>query len=356
MADLPLQWRLLEDGIEDPFLQFALEETLLRRVAEGRSRPTLRLRRSVPSIWIGVFQDPREDVDLGFCRERGLPVVRRPNPGGAVYQDRGSFCMTATFPKQPTFEALGVHHTRDLYRVMGDLVVGLCQGLGIEAAAAPVNDVLVGGRKIYGSAQIEMGDAVAHSGTFLVDVDIDVMASALRPSKLKYADKGFSGVRERVLNLAEAAGRPLQVREVMDLFVEALRRRLPVALTPGELTEEEVLEAARLHQEKYLTEEWTFPHRRPAATTLATKAPSGVVVLDLATDGLRIESLAVRGDFLLDRREDLAAFAQQAQGMTLAEASGLLERGPLPEDLKLALIHLLEESLQGSVPLEVEIP
>jgi len=81
------------------------------------------------------------------------------------------------------------------YDLQGVLVVDLRARLGVRAQAAPVNDVLVEGRKVYGSTQIELGDGVAHSGTFLVHADLDAMAAALRPSRLKYAHQGSAGLR-----------------------------------------------------------------------------------------------------------------------------------------------------------------
>ena len=343
MAEPRLPWRLLEDGITDPFLHFAVEETLLRRVAEGRSQPTFRLRQVTPCVFVGVFQDPREDADVAYCRQHDIDIVRRPNPGGAVYQDSGSFCYSAFFPKHPTFEVLGIQETRELYRIMGGIVVDWCGTFGVQAEAAPVNDVEVGRRKVYGSAQVEMGTAVVHSGTFLVSTDIQVMETALRPSRLKFADKGFSSVRERVLNLSEAIGRPVGIPEAMERLLEVLERQLPVDLVPDRLTEEESQEAHELHDSKYARLEWTFPTRKPFATTLSTKAPSGIVVLDLEMEGSRIVDAAIRGDFLIERQEHLAEVSSSLRGRTLQEALALVRRSALPEDLAKAILGLLED-------------
>lgn len=323
-----------------------MEETLLRRVAEGRSEPTLRLRRAFPSVWIGVFQDPHEDVDLEACRELGLPVVRRYNPGGAVVQDEGTFCFSAFFPRQPAFSTLGIQKTGDLYAVFGRVVRELGRLLGVDAAASPVNDVTIGGRKFYGSAQLEMGPAVVHSGSFLVHADLDRMARVLRPSRLKYADRGFTGVRERVVNLSEAAGRSLIVEDVMKSLVSAISANLPVTLTPGALTSPELEDAASLLQKKYATEEWTFPKRRPGTTTLGTRAAGGVLIIELALDGELIRQFDVRGDFLMGRPEILFTFRRESLGLSIREAQERLRLSPLPLDLREGLDRLLEESLR----------
>ena len=160
---------------------------------------------------------------------------------------------------------------------------------------------------------------------------------------LKFADKGFSCVRDRVLNLSEVVGHPVAIRTAMDRLVQELERQLPVSLAPGPLTDEERQEAQLLYESKYAREEWTFPRRRPFSTTLATKAQSGVVTLDLELEGDHIEGIAVRGDFLLERQDLLVSLLESVKGRGLSEAAGIVRRSALPLDLSTALMHLLEE-------------
>ncbi|HWQ08692.1 MAG TPA: hypothetical protein VN436_06290, partial [Holophaga sp.] len=104
---------------------------------------------------------------------------------------------------------------------------------------------------------------------------------------------------------------------------------------------------------KYARPEWTFPTRKPFSTTLSTKAPSGVVVLDLEMDGARIVDLAIRGDFLIERQERLAALSADLKGRSLRESLEIVRRSPLPEDLSRALVDLLEDGgrrREGALP------
>jgi hypothetical protein len=160
-------------------------------------------------------------------------------------------------------------------------------------------------------------------------------------------------VRDRVRNLSELVGRPVMVPEAMARFAELFGLLLPVTLVPGALTEEELADAESLYQQKYAREEWTFPKRRPFSTTLATKARSGVVMLDLELEGDRIEKASIRGDFLLARQEDLVGLLARMKGQPLKGATELVRQGSLPPDLSEALVQLLEEGGQrhdGAVP------
>jgi lipoate-protein ligase A len=337
------QFRLLADGITDPFRHFAAEEALLRGVDEGTSPQTLRLRRVAPSVWIGVYQVPEEDVDLDHCRSERIPVVRRHNPGGAVYQDGGSFCFSLFFRHEELFEHLKITEAAQLYPVVADAVIATCADYGVRAAHSPTNDCTVGGRKVYGSAQVEWGTAFVHSGTFLVSTDCEVMARVLRPSQLKFADKGFTNVRDRVITLCEAADRPIPVDDVVQRMTVHLADRLGVELTPGELSVEERSEIEHLYSTKYSHPEWTFPHREAHTSVLSTKAQSGVLTLVADLDGNRLGHVDVRGDFLIPRQNDLTDLTKAMHGQTIDHAKALVRDSSLPEDLRHGLLKLLTE-------------
>lgn len=336
-------FRLLLDGIADPFMHFAVEEALLRALDDGTGSETLRLRRVVPSVWIGVYQVPEEDVDLKYCRIHDLPIVRRHNPGGAVYQDEGSFCFSLFFKHAEFFERTNVSQAAELYPMVAKAVIDTCAEYGAQAAHSPTNDVTIGGRKVYGSAQVEWGRAFVHSGTFLVSTDCEVMAKVLRPSRLKFADKGFDNVRDRVITLSEATGLTIQVDEVMWKLAGHLANHLEIELVPGSLSEDEHARADELYRSKYSRPEWTSGSRPVHNTTLSAKAPSGVITLVVDLDGLILRSVAVRGDFLLPRQADLQELTESMTGTTLEEARNLVKNSPLPGDLIETLTKLLAE-------------
>ncbi len=75
-------------------------QILTRRRAERLTDevpPPLMIRRSVPALWIGLFQRPEEDIDLDRAREFGVPVGRLdagdPTPCGPT---RSTYDSTST--------------------------------------------------------------------------------------------------------------------------------------------------------------------------------------------------------------------------------------------------------------------
>ena len=335
---MSVEWRLLRDGITDAHHHFAVEEALVRQVDEGLSPPTLRLRQVRRAVFVGVFQDTWAEVDMDYCRQHDIKIVRRANAGGAVYHDLGSFCYSAFFPR-----ALFPQSEEELYRLFAGPVIRTCADYGVTAHFHGMNDVLVGERKIYGSAQITWYGTFVQSGTFLVNMDFDVMDRALTPPALKFADKPARSVKERVTSLAREVERELDTDEVMERFVANFTQVLGVRLVPGDLTPEERELAAELLAVKYGTDEWNFGTRRAYGVTVSAKAKGGVVLLSADIENGTIGEARIRGDFLVSDRAVLERLEQALAGRRLEEAQAVVEAVGLPPDVRETLVRLLAE-------------
>ncbi len=111
-----------------------------------------------PTVIIGRNQDLESEVNLPFCREHGVRVVRRKSGGGCVYADLGNLMLSYITPQK------GVE------LVFGEFLGKLCSflsGLGLEAVRSEHNDVLVGGRKVSGNAFFVHPKASIVHGTLL---------------------------------------------------------------------------------------------------------------------------------------------------------------------------------------------
>jgi lipoate-protein ligase A len=333
--------RLLQDGITDAHHHFAVEEALVRLVDKGVSPPTLRLRRVQRAVFVGVYQDTWAEVDVDYCREHDIKIVRRANAGGAVYHDLGSFCYSAFFPR-----AAFPQSEEELYRLFAEPVICTCADYGVTARFHGMNDVLVGERKIYGSAQITWYDAFVQSGTFLVNMDLDVMDRALTPPALKFADKPARSVKERVTSLAREVGRELDTHEVMARFAANFTQVLGIQLVPGGLMPEERELAAELLAAKYGTDEWNLGTRHAYQVTVSAKAKGGVVFLSADMEEGTMRQARIRGDFLASDQAVLGRLEQALAGRRPEEAQAVVQAAGLPRDVSETLVRLLSEASQ----------
>lgn len=339
-----LSWRLLRDGITDAHHHFAVEEALVRLVDEGESPPTLRLRQVQRAVFLGAMQEAWSEVDVDYCGAHGIKIVRRANGGGAVYHDVGSFCFSAFFPR-----ALFPQSDAELYPLFAVPVSRTCADYGLTATPTGRNDLLVGGRKIYGAAQLAWYTAFVQSGTFLVNMDFEVMAQALTPPALKFADKTARSVKERVTSLERELGHPVPVEEVMARLVRHFTDWLDIELTPGALTPAETALAADLLAVKYGTDEWNLGTRRTYSVTVATRTAAGVMTLAADLDGDLIQAARLHGDLLLsDQGTALTALAQALSGQRLATAPAVVTAAALPPAVKEAVLSLLADLKPGT--------
>ncbi len=241
-----MEYRLLETGANNGAMNMAIDESVMI----GRI-PTLRLYTwSPPAVSIGYFQSMEQEVDLKECRTRGVDVVRRLTGGGAVYHDKElTYSLVVEEGKDFSSDILGSYK-----EICGIIVSGL-RSLGVEAEFRPVNDIVVDGRKISGSAQTRREGVILQHGTILLDVDVETMFSLLKVPDEKIRDKIIKSAREGVSSLRELGGIGIgRVREAIEEAFKKSGRRL----VRGELSKEEKERALNLYTTKYTRKEWNF--------------------------------------------------------------------------------------------------
>ncbi len=126
--------------------------------------------RDRPTVSLGYFGNAEESIDLDLCREKDIGIVRRPSGGSAVFTDPGQIIYSVTLEAGmvPT-------NPKDSYPLICGGVVTALRSLGMAAEHKPLNDVVVHGRKISGSAQTRKAGFVLQHGTVIVDSDLDLM-------------------------------------------------------------------------------------------------------------------------------------------------------------------------------------
>ena len=251
----------------DPAYNLALEEVMF----EQADAPFAMLWRNRPSVIVGRNQNACREFDAAYAREHGIAVVRRMTGGGAVYHDLGNLNYSFF-----TFET-DADRRRAGFAPFAAPVLNALRSLGVDAEFSGRNDILVGGRKVSGSAKRTHEGRILFHGTLLFDVDMDAMSAVLTPPQAKIEAKGVSSVRARVANLSEFL--PDMAR---DAFRAAMERELLASCgltAPLPIPENWIREAERLADERYRSWEWTFgvspdftferTHRFPCGTVTA---------------------------------------------------------------------------------------
>lgn len=233
------------------YYQMAMDEALLYSVVLGAT-PILRLYVfSRPTVTVGYFQKISEVVDLDYASREGIDVVRRPTGGGAVYHDpHGEITYSVVIP-----EAAAPEDIVESFKFLSSGVVEAARLLSVPAEFVPLNDVVVGGKKFSGQAQLRRFRTILQHGTFMYATDLDRLAEVLRVHGVKLSARG--PVRARVTTISEYLGRRVSKEEAIEVLIEGFRRGLGWDLVEGGYTEVEMRLASDLEW-KYKSREWAY--------------------------------------------------------------------------------------------------
>lgn len=263
-----------------------------------------------PTVIFGRHQIIEAEVNLPYCREKGIEFYRRKSGGGCVYADADNLmlCMVASSADVPATFA----------RYCG-MVAGALRDLGIPAEVSGRNDITIEGRKVSGNSFLRIPPArsIVH-GTMLLDSDPATMSLALTPSRGKLEAKGVESVRSRVTTLREYL--PGLTRDQLDRHLVnhfcADRRLL--------LTEDDVAEIDHM-ADPYFEPEWIYGHSGDHTHPQSARVPRRVegvgefLVTLRATPENTIAAINLQGDFFLTG--DLDAVLRPLVGVALDRQS-----------------------------------
>lgn len=168
----------------------ALEAEKVKTIAE----PTLFTWIVEPTVIYGRHQLREQEVNEAYCAAHGVRVVQRQSGGGCVYADRGNLMVSFVSPST---------HSQEVFDEFLQLLSGALRSLGYDAVTTSHNDVLVGDRKVAGTACYTTPTGTVVHASMLYDVHLEALEQAITPPTAKLAKHAVSSVRQRVRNLRE---------------------------------------------------------------------------------------------------------------------------------------------------------
>jgi len=235
----------------------AIDQALLER-AGRRNERWLRLYRWVPHcLSFGRHERASARYDRRRIEAKGLDVVRRPTGGRAVWH-AGELTYAVVVPagEAPGLRAayLEIHHMLlDAVRALGAAaeLAPSVGAAGLDAGACfaqPVGgEIVAGGRKVVGSAQVREAGGLLQHGSILLDED----QSLVREMTVGAAPPDGSAPLSSIL------GRPVGPMAAAAAVAGAAAARWRGSW--AEVTDAgEVLTGARAHLPRFTSPEWTW--------------------------------------------------------------------------------------------------
>ena len=294
----------------------AMEEYVARRIDE---QDLFFMWQVDPSVIFGRNQLIENEVNLKFCRERGIKTYRRKSGGGCVYADMNNV-MFSYITKD---EAVGFTFNRYI-----NMVVLVLQNLGVDAKASGRNDVMIGDRKVSGNAFYHIpGRSIVH-GTMLYDTDMVNMVGAITPTDEKLLSKGVASVRQRIALL----------KDYINLDIEQFKTFVRNNLCQGEIVlNEEDIRGIEEIEKDYLTDEFIYGNN-PKYTIVRKRRIETVGDFEVRIEikNGEIKGMVMLGDYFIVGDID-DTILRPLKGVRLEREA--LEKA-LPEQLDTAILNL----------------
>ena len=294
----------------------AMEEYVARRIDE---QDLFFMWQVEPSVIFGRNQLIENEVNLKFCRERGIKTYRRKSGGGCVYADMNN----VMFSYVTKDEAVGFTFNRYI-----NMVVLVLQNLGVDAKASGRNDVMIGDRKVSGNAFYHIpGRSIVH-GTMLYDTDMVNMVGAITPTDEKLLSKGVASVRQRIALL----------KDYINLDIEQFKTFVRNNLCQGEIVlNEEDIRGIEEIEKDYLTDEFIYGNN-PKYTIVRKRRIETVGDFEVRIEikNGEIKGMVMLGDYLIVGDID-DTILRPLKGVRLEREA--LEKA-LPEQLDTAILNL----------------
>ena len=191
-----------------------------------------------PSVIFGRNQVLENEVNVAYCREHGISLYRRKSGGGCVYADMDNLMLSFVTSEE---------NVNFAFNRFVNMVLLVLRKLGIAATGTSHNDIMIGDRKVCGTACYHLeGRSIVHS-TMLFDTNMEHMLHAITPGPEKLEKKGIQSVRQRITFL----------KDYTSLGLDEVKTLIRETLCVGErmLTTEEVTGIEQLEQQ-YLREDF----------------------------------------------------------------------------------------------------
>ncbi|MEM3884368.1 MAG: lipoate--protein ligase [Nitrososphaerota archaeon] len=334
-----VKWRLLDLGFADHLMAQTFYEATAKALDEGLVTNTLILViPKNPYVCIGFHQELEKEVDVEYCKQAGLPIIRRTQGGGAVYLDSNQLFYQVVARKD---DELVPSNVERLFEKFLGVTVYVYRKLGLPAEFKPINDVVVRGKKISGNGAGVFGNnAVILVGNIILDLDYESMCRILRVPDEKFKDKMARSMREWVTSLKNELGYVPELEEIKRLIIEGYRELLGIELEEAGPSKEELEIWENEVKPRHLSAEWLYmPEGRHGwlADGRVVKVSSSVKLVEVAykaskliritaevVDG-KLSDVLISGDFFMIPESNVVKLEEVLKGSPL-EMNEILKR------------------------------
>ena len=176
------------DSFHEPADHLAMDEAALLQADQGTMGESLRLWEfSRQVVVLGRSSKVQYEVDLPYCQQMDVPVLRRCSGGASIVGGPGClmYSVVINLDRQRELRKIDQAHTYVMSRVLAAV-----QNQVPDASLQGTCDLTIGGKKFSGNSLRIARSHLLYHGTILYAVDLDLIANCLAeaPRQPEYRD------------------------------------------------------------------------------------------------------------------------------------------------------------------------
>jgi lipoate-protein ligase A len=258
------EWELILD--KKPLsgsLNMAIDDFLFRSLGSDPQTFLRFYRWERLTVSLGYSQDIRKVVDLEYCQEQGIDIVRRMTGGKLVLHHKEVTYSLCSSDKEAFTSTLA-----ESYRLISQALIRGFEEMGLKPHLAdsppssyargnlpcfsyPARDEIeVEGKKIVGSAQKRAGSKFIQHGSIPLEEDEGFLAPV---SFLKDEDS-----KGHMISISQALGKKVSFDWAVERLISGISEFFKINFRPKTFDTEEKEAILKIQQERYANKHWTY--------------------------------------------------------------------------------------------------
>ncbi len=272
----------------DPYFNLASEEYLLKCKQED----FFLLYRNNPSIVVGKHQNTLAEINSDFVQERGIVVARRISGGGTVFQDLGNLNFA--------FITSGQEGAMVDYARYTQPVINAMRSMGLEVSLGKRNELLLGSKKISGTASHVFKRRSLHHGTLLFSSKMEDLSDALKVQANRFNDRAVKSVRSKVTNIQDHLVEKMGLDDFQNRLLGFIFKSIDNA-SVYQYNDRDMNEIQHLSNSKFSTWEWNYGYSPKYEFSKKIVFNSGNLALHMNVEKGIIQKVNFEGEFMTTR-------------------------------------------------------
>jgi lipoate-protein ligase A len=338
-------WRLLDYSLNDPKMDWAVNEAIFRSRRVGLTPDTLRLWRGPNTVVLSTHSSYEGDINHEACRKYNVGIVRATSITGDVfYYDMGS--LNFTFAVDTSYFRHLVKNYQPVlseYEVINESIAKGLHKFDVNSKADAYG-VYIDDKRISEAMPLWFYDFLLFQGTLHINTNLDIYKEVIRT---RHFEK-----RVALTSLSRELGKDVPVDEAKKALLQGIKEKLNVDFVEHGLMDDEQNLVHKLYRVKYGLKKWNVDAKEPFLIGMGKTAVEVFVAYPPTSMCRKLIDMVK--SVTLDLKD-------KVEVMIWMRGRGIQQHGPLPEMSdalrsaeKRSIIPVIiingELKFQGSIP------